>query len=277
MTGLLAPGGQGAWRRALAGTAVVIGAFALIGTIPVSSGQAAPRPAAAAPAPAHLAPPAPVRVPAPAAARSAPARPAAQPAALPAPLPVPSWLAGIKGGTATALADQRQGDRDHREAWVAEGYGGGQSDLNALVTLTDQAQGTDRLDIDARRFSTAGYAYLSAYRNGLTPGWQDGYAQVRAALNVLAADTGQAPAPAPGGAISAAPGPVSLPAPPAVSHAPACKTATTTTNSSSSTGATSHSVSVKTTCGTASTTQASKTAVSAKGAVTHTNTSTSTG
>jgi hypothetical protein len=180
---------------------------------------------------------------------------------------------GIHDDLAAVLADQRQADRDHREAWIADGYS---SDLATLVNDTDQAgSNPGQLDADARAFSDDGWAYLDA--TGLTavsppPGWQPEYAQLRSDLNALAADAGLAPVPAPRGAISAAPGRANVPVPVNVPDPNACTSATTTTNSSSDTGASSHSVAVKNTCGTTTTTNTNKTAVSAKGKVTHTTT-----
>jgi hypothetical protein len=183
---------------------------------------------------------------------------------------------GIHDDLAAVLADQRQADRDHREAWIADGYS---SDLATLVTDTDQAGGgTGALDAHARAFSDDGQAYLDAA--GLTavrppPGWQGPYAQLRADLNRLAADEGLAPVPVPRGVISAAPGTADPKIPVPVPDANACASAgNTVTNSSSSTGASSHSVKAKTTCGTQSSSVTHKTSVTAKGAVTNTTTTT---
>jgi hypothetical protein len=205
-----------------------------------------------------------------------------QPPAQGASPPAASWAvltaAGVHDDLAAVLADQRQADRDHREAWIADGYS---SDFSALVSLADQAQGTDRLNVDARRFSTDGYAYLSGYAGaGLSPGWQARYAQVRADLNVLAADAGLAPVPASSGAVTAAPDPengVKPPASASAGSANACTSTTTNTASSSDTGASSQSVAVKTKCGTQSTTVTHKQSVSAKGKVTNTTTTTTSG
>jgi hypothetical protein len=179
--------------------------------------------------------------------------------------------AGIGDDLTAVLADQRQADRDHREAWIADGYS---SDLATLVDDTDQAGSSPgQLDADARAFSDDGYAYLDAA--GLTavrppPGWQGPYAQLRADLNRLAADAGLAPVPAPHGAISAAPGTADPQIPVPVPNA--CQSATTTTNSSSDTGASSHSVKTKTTCGTQSSSVTNKHAVTATGKVSNTTT-----
>lgn len=182
--------------------------------------------------------------------------------------------AGIRGDLAAVLADQRRADRDHREAWLADGYS---SDLQVLVDAADQAGGsTGRLDADARAFSDDGYAYLTAA--GLTavsppPGWQPQYTRLRADLNALAGDAGLAPVPAPRYPLSAAPGPVNLPVPVHVPAANACVPAgTTSTSTSSSSGAHSQSTKTSVTCGTATSSTTHKTAVSTKGVVTSTTT-----
>jgi hypothetical protein len=178
---------------------------------------------------------------------------------------------GIRDDLAAVLADLRQADRDGREAWVADGYS---SDLAVLAGAADQAGGQPgKLDADARAFSMDGWAYLDAA--GLTAtsppaGWQDPYARLRAELNALAADTGLAPVPAPGGVISGAPGTADLPVP--VQVPGACQDTTTVTDSSSDTGASSHAVKVKTTCGANSTTVTNKHAVTATGKISNTTT-----
>ena len=182
--------------------------------------------------------------------------------------------AGLHGDLAAVLADQRQADADHREAWIADGYS---SDLQVLVDDTDQAGGNPgRLDADARAFSDDGYAYLSAA--GLTavrppPGWQPQYAQLRADLNALARDAGLAPVPAPRYPVSASPGPANPPVPVHVPAANACVPAgTTSTSTSSSNGSHSQSTKTSVTCGTATSSTTHKTAVSAKGVTTTTTT-----
>ena len=182
--------------------------------------------------------------------------------------------AGIHDDLAAVLADQRQADQDHREAWIADGYS---NDLATLVNDTDQAGGSPgRLDASARAVSDAGWAYLDAA--GLTavmppPGWQPQYAQLRADLNALAADAGLAPVPAPRYPVSAQPGPVNLPVPVHVPDPNACVPAgTTVTSTSSSNGAHSQSTKTSVTCGNATSSVTRKTAVSARGVVTNTTT-----
>jgi hypothetical protein len=178
----------------------------------------------------------------------------------------------IRSSLAAVLADQRQADQDHREAWIADGYS---SDLSVLADVTNQAGGTSALDTDARRFTTDAQDYLDAA--GLTavsppPGWQVPYAQLRADLNALAADTGLPGVPASRGTISGAAGTADPPVPVPVPSANACSSATTITNSSSDTGASSHSVKTKTTCGTGSVTVTRKHAVTATGRESNTTT-----
>lgn len=189
----------------------------------------------------------------------------------------PAWAVvtadGIGDDLAAVLGDLRQADADRREAWVADGYS---SDFAALTEAADHADGSPGLNAHARVFSTDGYAYLSDYEEGgLRPGWRGRYAQLRAELNVLAADTGMDPVPAPAGVISAAPGRAGVPVPVTVPAAGACTTTTTSTASSSDSGAHSQSAKTSTKCGTTTTSTTRRHAVSKTGAVTNT-TSTST-
>jgi hypothetical protein len=171
--------------------------------------------------------------------------------------------ANIAGDLAQVLADQRQADRDHREAWVADGYG------YALQVLAKDA-GNGK---DTARFAYDTQGYLTAYAGGLTGGWRAAYGQLRDSLNALAAYNGLSPVPAP-------PWPVSAAAPAlhrwsgSIGGAGACTAKTTVTNSASSTGAHSRSVKTATKCGTATTTVTHKTSVSKTGAVTTTTTTT---
>ena len=199
---------------------------------------------------------------------------ASPPAKQPEPL---SWTVvtadGIHDDLAAVLGDLRQADKDLREAWVADGYS---SDFAALTEAADHADGSPGLNADARVYSTDGYAYLSDYEEGgLRPGWRGRYAQLRAELNVLAADTGMDPVPAPAGVISAAPGRAGVPVPVTVPAAGACTTTTTSTASSSDSGAHSQTSRTAVKCGTTTTTTTRRHAVSKTGAVTNT-TSTST-
>lgn len=173
-------------------------------------------------------------------------------------------VADVSGPLTTVLSDERTADRADTEAWVAEGYS---NDLQVLVNITGDADGTNPLNVDARVLSTDAYAYLDANGDGLQPGWQAQYAQLRTDLNLLAANCGLAPVPAPPDSGLSAKPDTALPWQPPAQPASAACTATTT-NSASSTGA--HSQSVKTTCGTASVTH--KTSVSKTGAVTNTTT-----
>jgi hypothetical protein len=196
---------------------------------------------------------------------------------IPAPASPPLVVRDVSGPLATVLADERRSDAASTEAWVAEGYS---SDLQQLIGITDSASGTDSLNVNARVFSADGYAYLSQNGQGLQPGWTAEYAQLRADLNALAADTGLAPVPAPpdSSGLSAEPDttlPWQPPAQPA--GAAACTTTGTVTNSASSTGASSVSRAVRTKCGTAAATVTHKTSVSKAGTVTNTVTTTSSG
>ena len=194
---------------------------------------------------------------------------ASPPAKQPEPL---SWTVvtadGIHDDLAAVLGDLRQADKDLREAWVADGYS---SDFAALTEAADHADGSPGLNAHARVFSTDGYAYLSDYEEGgLRPGWRGRYAQLRAELNVLAADTGMDPVPAPAGVISAAPGRAGVPVPVPVPPANACTTTVTDTASSSDSGAHSQSAKTSTKCGTTTTSTTRRHAVSKTGAVTNT-------
>jgi len=189
----------------------------------------------------------------------------------------PAWAVvtadGIGDDLAAVLGDLRQADKDRREAWVADGYS---SDFAALTEAADHADGSPGLNAHARVFSTDGYAYLSDYEEGgLRPGWRGRYAQLRAELNVLAADAGMDPVPAPAGVISAAPGRAGVPVPVPVPPANACTTTVTDTASSSDSGAHSQTSRTAVKCGTTTTTTTRRHAVSKTGAVTNT-TSTST-
>jgi hypothetical protein len=199
-------------------------------------------------------------------------------AQVPAPAPPGLVIANVAGPLETVLADLRESDRTDREAWVAAGYS---SDLQALISLTDNADGTSPLNVNALVLSTDAYAYLAANSPRLQPGWQAEYATVRADLNRLAADSGLAPVPAPpdSAGLSAKPDttlPWQPPAQSASAGSSCTVTGTTVTNSSSSTGAHSQSVKTAATCGSVKTAVTNKTSVSKTGVVTNTTTTANT-
>jgi hypothetical protein len=78
-------------------------------------------------------------------------------------------------------------DKRLQEAWVT---GGDQSDLQRLIDDTNDSTGPSQLDQDAYTFNTDAGAYLADNSPALAPGWQTGYDQATADINVLAADCG---------------------------------------------------------------------------------------
>jgi hypothetical protein len=177
--------------------------------------------------------------------------------------------ASLRPDLARVLADQRQADRDHREAWLADGYS------HDLQVLADD--GINPLAADAQAYLDAAYAGPDGNAvSAPPPGWQGPYAQLRADLNAMAAQYGLAPAPAPGYPVSGAAVPLHpWSAPAGGTGSGACTAAGGTVSSStSSTGAHSQSVSVKTKCPAGTTTVTRKTSVSSTGAVTNTTTTT---
>lgn len=124
------------------------------------------------------------------------------PLVLPAPPPAPLTVVTLRPDLETVLDDLRAADRIRSEAWVTGGYS---HDFAVLITLTDDASGTDPVNVNARLFSTDAYAYTeentSPVDGTLAGDWRPGYAQVRADLNGLARDCGLAPVPAPAGGL----------------------------------------------------------------------------
>jgi hypothetical protein len=205
--------------------------------------------------------------------------PPAGAAQVPEPPAAPLAVRDVAGPLAAVLADLRAADAAGAEAWIAGGYS---SDLADLVQVTGLADGYGPLNVSARRFSSdaAGYLDANGGPGGLEPGWRAGYAQLRADLNALAADTGQRPVPAPPRAPDATAPQAPLPpqsagfyAPPATAQQ-ACTAKTTVTASSSSTGAHSRSVRTATACGTGRTSVTRRTSVSRTGKITSTVTTT---
>jgi hypothetical protein len=181
----------------------------------------------------------------------------------------------LRPDLARVLADLRKADREHREAWIADGYS---SDLQVLADDAGSGDAT-QLATDAQNYLDAAYAGADGdTATAPPPGWQQPYAQLRADLNALAAQYGLAPDPAPDWAISGTAVPLhpwSSPAGGAAAGAGACTAdGGTVSSSTSSTGAHSQSVSVKTKCPSGTTTVTHKTSVSAAGAVTNTTTTT---
>jgi hypothetical protein len=215
-----------------------------------------------------------------------------------------SWTdlspAGIHGQLAAVLADQRQADADHREAWIADGFS---SDLTTLADTVQQAYGTDQLGRAEWRFSQDALTYLtvngwaggnpnagSADAQGTytaaspAPGWQAQYAVLRADENALALAAGQPMVPDPGYAISGQAVPVhviwfpyTIGPPPKSGGSSKSGSGTSYSTSVSSSGAHSTTVTTRTKNGNVTTTTTNTTSVSAKGVVTQRHTVTTSG
>jgi hypothetical protein len=180
----------------------------------------------------------------------------------------------FRADLAQVLADQQHADAVHREAWLAEGYS---HDLQVVADAGPYA--------GALSFSAVAQAYLDAayagpdgdYVNAPPPGWQAGYAQLRAALNELAAANELPGAPAPPYPISGQAIPMHPWSAIVIMGNPKSGNGTSISYSTSSTGAHSQTVTTKVKNGNVTTTTTNKTSVSAKGAVTQTHTVTTSG
>jgi hypothetical protein len=98
----------------------------------------------------------------------------------------------IDGDLNTVVSDLKTEDAKLQEAWVS---GGDSADLQALISDTNGASGSDTLDTDAATFNGDASAYLSDNSPFLAPGWQTGFDQVTSDINALAQDCGQPTAP----------------------------------------------------------------------------------
>jgi hypothetical protein len=88
-----------------------------------------------------------------------------------------------------AVNDLKASDQHYQEAWVTGGFG---SDLQTLITDTNEAAGSSQLDQDASTFNSDATTYLSGNGSALAPGWQTGYGQVTADIDAMATDCGLA-------------------------------------------------------------------------------------
>lgn len=113
---------------------------------------------------------------------------------IPDPAAPPLTVRDVSGPLSAVLADLRTADAHATEAWVAAGYS---NDLVTLIGVTGNANGTNPLNVNARRFATDASAYRTAHDPHLGD-WRADYAQVREDLNAMAADCGLEPAPPPG-------------------------------------------------------------------------------
>ena len=95
----------------------------------------------------------------------------------------------ISGDLSTVLHDLTVQDRHLQEAWVS---GGDAGHLKALMGDTQSGvNGANTLNDDAATFNQDASQYLADNSPYLAPGWQQGYDQVTADINALAADCGQ--------------------------------------------------------------------------------------
>jgi hypothetical protein len=92
----------------------------------------------------------------------------------------------------TVVSDLKTEDAKLEEAWVMGGYS---TDLQALISDTNGASGSDKLDSDAVAFNSDASAYLSDNSPVLAPGWETGFDQVTNDIDALATDCGQPAAP----------------------------------------------------------------------------------
>jgi hypothetical protein len=93
----------------------------------------------------------------------------------------------------TVLSDQKSSDAAEQEAWVT---GGHSTDLEQLISDTNEVTGSTQLDQNAATFNSDASGYLSDQSPFLNTGWETEYHQVRLDINALATDCGMRPVPA---------------------------------------------------------------------------------
>jgi len=91
------------------------------------------------------------------------------------------------------LSDLKSSDAAEQEAWVTGGHTG---DIQQLISDTNGATGSMRLDQDAATFNSDASGYLSDQSPFLNTDWETEYHQVRLDINALATDCAMSPVPA---------------------------------------------------------------------------------